>query len=92
MTVSDQQLENIFKRIYKLGELNGSEQVLVNIGKLPNYIRKTEAVRRITLPSYNAAVEQGFLTERKLDPNKTNSPIVVDRKEFNYVESILKTR
>ncbi len=89
MDVTEVQLERIFRRVYTLGEKNGAEKVLSEQGKIPDYIRKTEATRQIGASTYRRAVERGYLHERKMDTTKANSPIVVSRTEFNYVKSVI---
>ncbi|PKP11998.1 MAG: hypothetical protein CVU09_00420 [Bacteroidetes bacterium HGW-Bacteroidetes-4] len=89
LTVTDIQLEKILRKAYLLGEQNGEEKTLIHQGKLPEYVRKTEAETRIGKPTYQRAVDAGYLNERKLDPTKKNSPIVVSRKDLNYVEKIM---
>ncbi|GET19887.1 hypothetical protein [Prolixibacter denitrificans] len=89
ITATEAQLERIFRRIYTLGERNGAEKVLVEQGKIPDYIRRTEAKKRIGPSTYAKLVKKGFLHERKMDSSKPNSPIVIPRDEFNYVQMMV---
>lgn len=89
ITVTDIQLEKIFRKAYELGSRDGTEQALIVQGLLPKDVRKTEAIKRIGSSTYKKAVRNGVLIERKLDSSKKNSPIVVDRKQLNYVEKIM---
>ncbi len=89
LTVTDIELERIFRRAYELGESNGAEKVLIELGLLSNDVKKTVAVKKLGSSTYKRAVARGFIKERKLDPTKKNSTIVVSRKELNYIEKIM---
>lgn len=88
MNVIEAELEKIFLRIYNLGEVNGAERVLAEQGKLSQFVRRTEAVAVIGSATYRKAKKIGLLKERKQNPDKRNSPVVVPRRQFNYVKGI----
>lgn len=88
LTVNDIELKRIFRDIQNYSEISGAERVLIELGMLSEWMRKSEAVKKLgSLKTYNKAVQKGLLHERKIGKGK-NSPIVVLRKEVNYINQI----
>ena len=90
ITVTEVMLENIFRRVYELGEKNGAEKVLAQQGLISPEIKRKEAIKILGEPTYRKAVEKGLLQERKYNADKRNSTILVDRSQVNYIQKILK--
>ncbi len=87
-TISDHQLDKLIQRAADYAYALGEEGALIAAGKLPREIRKSQAMKRLGPVSYNVAVKNGDLIERKLSPGNKNSHIVVDSKQVIYVEKI----
>ena len=88
LTVTDIELKRLFRDVLNYGEISGAERVLCELGLLSEWMRKTEAIKKLgSEKTYKKAVQQGLLHERKIGKGK-NSPIVVLRKEVNYINQI----
>lgn len=88
VTVAEVELKRIFSEIWKLGVQTGVEETLSTLGVLSEWVRKPEAIKMLgSTSTYRKAVSKGMLHERKLGNGK-NSPIVVSRKEINYINTI----
>lgn len=88
LTVNDIELRRLVRDVLDLGIQAGAEHVLSELGLLSVWIRKAEAIRILgSEATYNKAVEKGMLHERKIGKGK-NSPLVVLRKEVNYINQI----
>lgn len=88
LTINDIELKRIFRDIQNYSEISGAEKVLMELGLLSEWMRKSEAVEKLgSKRTYQKAVEKGILHERKIGKGK-NSPIVVRREEVNYINFI----
>lgn len=88
MEITENQLERILRKAVDYGRAMGAEGALIAEGKLPRFIRKSTAMKRLGKVKYHIAVHRGDLIEKKADPTKKNSPIVVDRKQVIYIEKL----
>ncbi len=89
LTVTDIHLEKIIRKAVNYGEIIGREGELMARGELPRLMRRQDAIKRLGARIYALSVENGNIKEIKINPEKRNSPIVVDRLKVIYVEHIL---
>ncbi|QZE13309.1 hypothetical protein K4L44_12005 [Halosquirtibacter laminarini] len=89
LSIEKKEFLDCLKKQFYAGHGNGVRQTLIELGLITADIRKAEAKKLLGCSTYDRAVEKGYIVERKLNPEKRNSSIVVSRSQVFFVRDLV---